>query len=182
MIVNITRSKYPADASNLSKILNSDISYKKVINQISIIEKDLFSSGCWNENMISQELEAPMRQYYADIDDETHDIRGYAGYWFDGFDAQIMTIGVCRVNQRSGIGSSLLDTMMRSAKNIGAERMLLEVRVDNSPALALYKNYGFEIMGLRKRYYQPENVDAYTMCVSLSSVSASDKTIEENNE
>ena len=72
--------------------------------------------------------------------------------------------------------------MMRSAKNIGAERMLLEVRVDNSPALALYKNYGFEIMGLRKRYYQPENVDAYTMCVSLSSASESDKTIEENNE
>lgn len=46
--------------------------------------------------------------------------------------------------------------------------MLLEVRVDNVPALALYERFGFKKMGLRKRYYQPEGVDAYTMCADLT--------------
>ena len=46
--------------------------------------------------------------------------------------------------------------------------MLLEVRVDNEPALALYAKYGFEQIGLRKRYYQPEDVDAYTMRLVLA--------------
>lgn len=45
--------------------------------------------------------------------------------------------------------------------------MLLEVRVDNDPALALYRRFGFARMGLRRRYYQPENVDAYTMSLDL---------------
>ena len=45
--------------------------------------------------------------------------------------------------------------------------MLLEVRVDNEPALALYQRFGFERMGLRKRYYQPEGIDAYTMSLDL---------------
>ena len=45
--------------------------------------------------------------------------------------------------------------------------MLLEVRVDNDPALALYQRFGFERMGLRKRYYQPEGIDAYTMSLDL---------------
>jgi len=45
--------------------------------------------------------------------------------------------------------------------------MLLEVRVDNVPALALYERFGFTRMGLRKRYYQPEGIDAYTMSLDL---------------
>ena len=45
--------------------------------------------------------------------------------------------------------------------------MLLEVRVDNVPALGLYERFGFIRMGLRKRYYQPEGIDAYTMSLDL---------------
>ena len=58
--------------------------------------------------------------------------------------------------------------MIKTAEKIGAKRMLLEVRVDNVPALALYNRFGFKKMGLRKRYYQPEGVDAYTMCADLT--------------
>ena len=41
------------------------------------------------------------------------------------------------------------------------------MRVDNTPALALYERFDFTKMGLRKRYYQPEGIDAYTMSLDL---------------
>ena len=168
MIVDITRSKFPAVAEDCNIVPKCDFTCDELAQKIAPIEADLFGKGSWNESMISQELQAPMRAYYAQIDENTHTLCGYAGYWFDGDDAQIMTIGVAKQYQRKGIASKLLSTMIKTAKQIGAKRMLLEVRVDNVPALALYERFGFVKMGLRKRYYQPEGVDAYTMCADLN--------------
>lgn len=95
-------------------------------------------------------------------------IRGYAGFWYDGDDAELMTIGVGAAYQRQGIATVLLDALIDRAREQGARRMLLEVRVDNEPALTLYRNAGFERIGLRKRYYQPGNIDAYTMALDLA--------------
>ncbi|PNS42939.1 ribosomal protein S18-alanine N-acetyltransferase [Gardnerella vaginalis] len=168
MIVDITRSKFPAIAEDCNIVPKCDFTCDELAQKIAPIEADLFGKGSWNESMISQELQAPMRAYYAQIDENTHTLCGYAGYWFDGDDAQIMTIGVAKQYQRKGIASKLLSTIIKTAKQIGAKRMLLEVRVDNVPALALYERFGFVKMGLRKRYYQPEGVDAYTMCADLN--------------
>ena len=41
--------------------------------------------------------------------------------------------------------------------------VLLEVRTDNAAAITLYQAHGFVRLGLRKRYYQPSDADAYTM-------------------
>ncbi|MBE0296669.1 ribosomal protein S18-alanine N-acetyltransferase [Gardnerella vaginalis] len=170
MIVDITRSKYPACASNSQSCAIEKIDYAKyeaIVSQIAKIEADLFGPGCWNKNMILQELQAPMRAYYADVDLNTNTVAGYAGFWFDGDDAQIMTIGVAKEYQKRGIASNLLKTMIENAKSIGAKRMLLEVKVNNNPALKLYEKFGFTKMGLRKRYYMPEGIDAYTMCAQI---------------
>lgn len=170
MIVDITRSKYPACASNSKSRAIEKIDcakYEAIVSQIAKIEADLFGPGCWNKNMILQELQAPMRAYYADVDLNTNTVAGYAGFWFDGDDAQIMTIGVAKEYQKRGIASNLLKTMIENAKSIGAKRMLLEVKVNNNPALKLYEKFGFTEMGLRKRYYMPEGIDAYTMCAQI---------------
>jgi ribosomal-protein-alanine N-acetyltransferase len=94
-------------------------------------------------------------------------IRGYAGYWYDGDDAELMTIGVGEAYQRQGIARAMLCWLIDDARKRGAQRMLLEVRVDNEPALSLYRRLGFTRLGLRRRYYQPENIDAYTMSLEL---------------
>ena len=158
MIVDITRSQFPAVAENCNIVPKCDFTCDELAQKIAPIEADLFGKGSWNESMISQELQAPMRAYYAQIDENTHTLCGYAGYWFDGDDAQIMTIGVAKQYQRKSVASKLLLTMIKTAKQIGAKRMLLEVR----------ERFGFKKMGLRKRYYQPEGVDAYTMCADLT--------------
>jgi ribosomal-protein-alanine N-acetyltransferase len=40
---------------------------------------------------------------------------------------------------------------------------VLEVRADNEPAIALYRREGFERIAVRRRYYEPEGVDAWIM-------------------
>lgn len=184
MIVDITRSKYPACVSNSQSCAIEKIDcakYEAIVSQIAKIEADLFGPGCWNKNMILQELQAPMRAYYADVDLNTNTVAGYAGFWFDGDDAQIMTIGVAKEYQKRGIASNLLKTMIENAKSIGAKRMLLEVKVNNNPALKLYEKFGFTKMGLRKRYYMPEGIDAYTMCAQIENLESS-KSLEEPSE
>lgn len=181
MIVDITCSKYPACALNSKSCAIEKIDcakYEAIVSQIAKIEADLFGQGCWNKNMILQELQAPMRAYYADVDLNTNTVAGYAGFWFDSDDAQIMTIGVAKEYQKRGIASNLLKTMIENAKSIGAKRMLLEVKVNNNPALKLYEKFGFTKMGLRKRYYMPEGIDAYTMCAQIEN----SKSLEEPSE
>lgn len=165
---------------------HTNIDEEIVVPQMAALEADLFGRGAWSEQSIRQEFHAPARTYLFDIDDfgivdcaaadrpgadgfaaKQPVVRGYAGFWYDGDDAEIMTIGVGRRFQRQGIAASLMEALIARAREQGAKRMLLEVRVDNTPALALYERFGFAKMGLRKRYYQPEGIDAYTMSLDL---------------
>lgn len=145
------------------------VSRDLAVRSIAQLEGELFGRGAWNANMVREELDAPARTYLLDVLGEAEPavVRGYAGFWYDGEDAELMTIGVGKAYQRQGIAAALLQVLVDEAKRQGASRMLLEVRVDNDPALALYQRFGFERMGLRKRYYQPEGIDAYTMSLDL---------------
>ena len=76
-------------------------------------------------------------------------------------EAEIHTIGVDPAHQGRGIGRALLDGLLAAADGIGATTYL-EVRVDNAPALGLYRAVGFEVLGIRRRYYS-SGADAHTM-------------------
>jgi ribosomal-protein-alanine N-acetyltransferase len=75
----------------------------------------------------------------------------------------INNVAVRRDRQRSGIARLLLDDLLGQAHNEGVTHTLLEVAVDNAPAQALYDRYGFEVVGVRRGYYQPSNTDALVM-------------------
>lgn len=152
----------------------NELDRELVVRSITTLERELFGKGAWSESAVRQELDAPARFYFADVAEadgvaeRRSVIRGYAGFWYDGDDAEIMTIGVGRDYQRHGIAAALLQRLIDEARTQGAARMLLEVRVDNDPALALYERFGFQRLGLRKRYYQPEGIDAYTMSLDVA--------------
>lgn len=145
----------------------SDADIDSACVQITQLEQELFGRGAWTEGMVRAELCGDNRTYVFEIDEQQH-IHGYAGFWFDGDDAELMTLGVSKGFQNRGIATNMLNTLLSKAQRQGAQRMLLEVRVDNIAAIALYEHFAFERIGLRKRYYQPENVDAYTMAVDLN--------------
>lgn len=74
---------------------------------------------------------------------------------------EIHTIGVDPRAQRRGVARMLMDNFCCVADRTGAP-IFLEVRTDNEPAIAMYRAYGFENLGLRKNYYLGGG-DAYTM-------------------
>ena len=68
--------------------------------------------------------------------------------------------------QGKGVGTALMEAALELADNwLNLTRIELRVYVDNSAAVALYKNFGFEIEGTHRRlaFRNGEYVDAYSM-------------------
>ena len=143
------------------------------VPQVAELERQLFGPSAWSEAMLAGELHAPGRWYLAAVERARGTASGdtvvaYAGLWFDGDVSQVMTIGVAPAVQRQGLGSALLAALVERSRELGASAVLLEVAVDNAPAMALYERFGFEILTRRRRYYQPGDVDAWTMRLELA--------------
>ncbi|RLP08739.1 GNAT family N-acetyltransferase [Propionibacterium australiense] len=77
-------------------------------------------------------------------------------------DAELLRIVVAPAHRGRGLATGLLARLLAAAAVAGARRMLLEVRHDNTPALALYERAGFTRTGVRANYYGP-GADALLM-------------------
>jgi ribosomal-protein-alanine N-acetyltransferase len=65
-----------------------------------------------------------------------------------------------------GLGELLLYCILKKAASMNAFEATLEVRVSNDTAQNLYRKYGFQQVGRRRRYYQDNGEDAWIMTVS----------------
>ena len=88
---------------------------------------------------------------------------GYAGLWLMLDEAHVTTIGVHPGHRGRGAGELLFLGLADIAREMRAGRITLEVRVSNMGAQALYRKYGLEVTGLRRRYYSDNGEDAYIM-------------------
>lgn len=131
------------------------------IEQVTLMEADLFGAEQWSAEMFWNEL-ANGHHYVAAV--EGGQLLGYAGLAVCGPDeAWVQTIGVRRDAQRRGVGRTLLQALLAEAERRGTRKVLLEVAVDNDPAQKLYARYDFEPVAIRRGYYQPSNTDALVM-------------------
>jgi [ribosomal protein S18]-alanine N-acetyltransferase len=65
----------------------------------------------------------------------------------------ILTIDICHVCRRKGLGRLLMNEIETIFKLKGAKASYLEVREDNAPAIGLYLNLGYKIIGKLDNYY-----------------------------
>ena len=127
------------------------------------LEEQLFpGDDPWPERAFLAELAAKHNHYAAARVDGT--LVGYAGIARLGrirpYEYEIHTIGVDPGYQGQGIGRQLLVRLLEFG---GDGDIFLEVRTDNTAAIALYESEGFTRMGVRKGYYRVSGADAYTM-------------------
>lgn len=125
-------------------------------------EREIFPDRPWDAVAWWSELAArPRREYLVLLDGD--ELLGYAGLDHQDDVADIMTVAVRTRGRGRGHARTLLDGLDRLAGVRGAAYLMLEVRADNAAALALYAADGFCELSRRRRYYQPDDVDAVVM-------------------
>ncbi|MEV0454495.1 ribosomal protein S18-alanine N-acetyltransferase [Catellatospora methionotrophica] len=131
------------------------------IEDLLPMEADLFGAEAWTAAMFWNELANGHHYLIATEDDGT--VLGYAGLAVGRGEGWVNNIAVRRDAQRRGIGRALLEALLAEGRRHQVKQVLLEVAADNAAAQRLYAAYGFEVVGIRKGYYQPSNTDALVM-------------------
>lgn len=93
----------------------------------------------------------------AEIDGE---VCGYVGMNFIPPEGEITNLAVSGKFRRRGVGAALMNVLCEID---GLERLLLDVRVSNTAARALYERCGFTVDGIRKGFYSKPLEDAVLM-------------------
>ncbi|MCW4385280.1 ribosomal protein S18-alanine N-acetyltransferase [Salinibacterium sp. SYSU T00001] len=139
------------------------------LEAIMRIETSTFATDAWSETAMRAELTSAHTYYLVALRNETQEVEGYAGLLAPGGarQADIQTIAVAERARRGGLGRALMHQLMSEARQRGAREVFLEVRADNPHAQALYESLGFEVIGVRPHYYQPDGVDAVVMRAPL---------------
>jgi ribosomal-protein-alanine N-acetyltransferase len=133
---------------------------------LAFLELDLFADDAWSEQTWWAELAGRPRRSYV-VCDQGGAVAGYAGVDRGGEVADLMTIAVASAAQTRGLGTLLMDWLIAEARRGGAQHLMLEVRADNVAAQRLYSKAGFVMTTVRRRYYQPADVDAQIMRLRL---------------
>ena len=71
----------------------------------------------------------------------------------------VLGMGIVAAYRRRGIGSRMLATTLELAWAHGIRRAELNVRVDNAPAIALYRRFGFVEEGTCRNYIHVDGAD-----------------------
>ena len=125
------------------------------------IEQQSFSVP-WSLESVLAELEGDDNKLYMVICEGNH-IVCYAGAWLVYDEGQITNIAVLPSARGKGYGSKLTKQLINECFSRGMHEIFLEVRISNLAALAMYRNLGFSVKGIRKDYYSEPTEDAYIM-------------------
>lgn len=130
------------------------------IADVQVLEQQLFPVDRWSAEQFWSELAQPTRRYVVACDGDV--ITGYAGVFILPPDADVQTIAVSPTAQGRGLGARLLEELIEIAGEAGCQQLMLEVRSDNTAAIAMYDRFGFACISTRPDYYAP-SVDALIM-------------------
>lgn len=129
--------------------------------EMARIEKQIFSRP-WREQDFLDSY-ALSDTIYLVAEDENNVIVGYCGCYQSFEEGNISNVAVSPERRRCHIADSLIECMFGKGKERGISVFTLEVRVSNEPAIQLYKKHGFEVAGVRKRFYAEPVEDAMIM-------------------
>lgn len=144
-------------------MLTRDWKYEDIL-KISEMEKDIFSAEAWNYKTLVSVF--AMKNFFGVLCEDGGEIAGYGGVTVAADSADIGNIAVAENYRNSGVGTELLERLCQKAKEGGAEKVFLEVRVSNSAAMRLYLKNGFAGVYARTRYY-PDGEDCLVMVKNL---------------
>ncbi len=134
------------------------------ILKISELENEIFAGEAWSFKTLASVFEMPA--FCGVLCEDGGEIAGYGGVTVAADSADIGNVAVAENYRRGGIGTAILNKLCETAREKGAEKVFLEVRVSNSAAMGLYLKNGFVGAYARTRYY-PDGEDCLVMVKNL---------------
>ncbi len=157
----------------LSSPLDGEVTIRpmRVDDLASVHEIDCLSFSLpWPANAFRYELmeNQNSRLWVAEVErcDGVGVVVGAIVVWLVVDEAHIATLAVHPDYRRRGIATQLLETALRECARLGMCSATLEVRATNLEAQALYRRFGFDIVGRRRAYYQDNHEDALIMTLN----------------
>lgn len=77
----------------------------------------------------------------------------YISFYHFSLELEILNFAVTPARRRQGLGQKLLSLLLQASDKMDIEKIALEVRETNLPAIRLYEKSGFLLEGVRKNYY-----------------------------
>ncbi len=125
------------------------------------VEQECFSLP-WSEAGLSAELEKEGARCFAALSPDGRVI-GWAGLESVCGEGSVTNIAVLPAFRQRGIGEALTRALLLAADALSLDRLLLEVRCSNTPAVSLYEKLGFAPLGIRPGFYDAPREDALLM-------------------
>lgn len=130
------------------------------IEQVTAIETQCFSLP-WSANGFLEGICKEDNIFL--VAEESERICGYLGLYVALDEGEITNVAVSSIYRGMGIGKNLVKECIENALSEGVNRIVLEVRVSNLPAIHVYESCGFVNVGVRKGFYDFPKEDAYIM-------------------
>ena len=131
------------------------------INDIDMIEKveKKFPTFFSKSGIINDFKQNAFTKYFIYI--EKSNIIGVVNYYdlYERF--ELSYIEVVEEFRNKKIGSLLLEYLINKGNEKNIKNITLEVNINNKYAIKLYEKYNFEVVAIRKSYY--DGVDGYLM-------------------
>lgn len=135
------------------------------LDEVLFIENRSFVSP-WSRRLFVEALVYPLSRNYA-LKTLSKKTVGYANFYVVQHEAHVLNIAIHPECRRKGLAIHLLKHTIEELSSKGVTEFYLEVREGNGEAIRLYRKFGFEFVGRRKKYYSETNEDALVMCLQL---------------
>ncbi|HPZ00044.1 MAG TPA: ribosomal protein S18-alanine N-acetyltransferase [Clostridiales bacterium] len=138
------------------------------------LEKECFSHP-WSMDSLEESFYNPNARFFvckAPASEENREggpanestseqVVGYISFYQIRDEAFLNNVAVTAAFRRQGVGTALVKRAAEEAKANGASFLSLEVRRSNQAAIRLYEDLGFDLEGVRKKFYRDPQEDAF---------------------
>ncbi len=145
---------------NTLDFLEMNYSDLESIKDILIDEFDDF----WSYTTLKDEFSSSTSKYF--VIKKNNIVLGFCGIKIITDFAEIMNIVIKKDSRGLGLSNFLLENTISKCRELNLKSINLDVNVENTIAINLYKKYNFVKVGIRKKYYNNVS-DAILMTLNL---------------
>ena len=135
------------------------------IEKIAVLEMEIFPDP-WSAKSIKDTHEnnsaCILGAYQEDV------LIGYVIFYYVLNEGEIARIAVSPSHRRQGVADQIFVSLLDFCTENNIERILLDVRISNESAIALYRKCGFSEDGIRKNFYDNPKEHALLMSVDVA--------------